>query len=225
MGKTREVVSSDDSDMEEASSSFRPPDVFKLANSHHASSFDHDELNDDDKEIWLIRLPHNISPSELTGMKFKLPAERSPGKSLGKLTAHSSSYSLYRVPEQLEETDENILCGGQEMSGFRCLVPYMKRKGKLGFAPKPIKHQLILDEKVEIPDPTEIGEQIKNTPWPIREQPEGMKMRFKPYGFDTGDSVSAASAEPSKEKKKKDKKRSHEDSSEKKSHKKKKTSS
>jgi hypothetical protein len=74
-----------------------------------------------------------ISPSELTGMKFKLPAERSPGKSLGKLTAHSSSYSLYRVPEQLEETDENILCGGQEMSGFRCLVPYMKRKGKLGF--------------------------------------------------------------------------------------------
>jgi hypothetical protein len=40
---------------------------------------------------------------------------------------------MYRVPEALEESDENILCGGQEMSGFRCLVPYMKRKGKLGF--------------------------------------------------------------------------------------------
>jgi hypothetical protein len=74
-----------------------------------------------------------ISASDLVGMKFKLPEDRSPGKSLGKHSAHNTSYSLYRVPEQLEETDENILCGGQEMSGFRCLVPYMKRKGKLGF--------------------------------------------------------------------------------------------
>ncbi|CAO3687779.1 unnamed protein product [Umbelopsis ramanniana] len=189
--------------------------MFKIANSTHASPFDYEQLADDDKELWLIRVPHNITSSDLVGMKFKLPGDRSPGKSLGKLSKHSSSYSMYRVPEALEESDENIMCGGQEMSGFRCLVPYMKRKGKLGFAPKPIKHKLILDEKVEIPDTTEIGEEIKNKPWPIREQPQGMQMRFKPYGFDTCAPVTT----------KKEKKRSHEADSEKKSHKKKKASS
>ncbi|CAO3687783.1 unnamed protein product [Umbelopsis ramanniana] len=133
MGKTRETVSSDDSDMEDSISSYRPPDMFKIANSTHASPFDYEQLADDDKELWLIRVPHNITSSDLVGMKFKLPGDRSPGKSLGKLSKHSSSYSMYRVPEALEESDENIMCGGQEMSGFRCLVPYMKRKGKLGF--------------------------------------------------------------------------------------------
>jgi hypothetical protein len=82
-------------------------------------------------------------------------------------------------------------------------------------APKPIKHKLILDEKVEIPDTTEIGEEIKNKPWPIREQPQGMQMRFKPYGFDTCVPVTT----------KKEKKRSHAADSDKKSHKKKKASS
>jgi hypothetical protein len=76
-----------------------------------------------------------------------------------------------------------------------------------------------LDEKVEIPDTTEIGEETKNKPWPIREQPHGMQMRFKPYGFDTGAPVTTGKET------KKDKKRSHEHGSEKKSHKKKKASS
>lgn len=83
-----------------------------------------------------------------------------------------------------------------------------------------------MDEQVEILDTTEIGKEIKNRPWPIREQPQGMQMRFKPYGFDTGAPVTSAPVPAAqKEKSKKDKKRSQEDGSEKKSHKKKKSSS
>jgi hypothetical protein len=94
-----------------------------------------------------------ITPSDLVGMKFKLPGDRSAGKSLGKLSKHSSSFSMYRVPEQTEETDENMMCGGQEMTGFRCLVPYMKRKGKLGFGElqwttKPLTNCLMLVERL-----------------------------------------------------------------------------
>lgn len=48
------------------------------------------------------------------------------------------------------------------------------------------KHQLIMDQVVQIPDSTEIAKKIRETPVTKRPQPEGLKMRFKPYGFDTG---------------------------------------
>lgn len=110
MGKTRETISSDDSDMDDGMSrlvftvlfsemllgymekstlnttirrwkgsvsgslkayvhtnllliqtSYRAPDMFKISNSTHSSAFDYEELAHDDKELWLIRLPHNVS--------------------------------------------------------------------------------------------------------------------------------------------------------------------
>lgn len=41
--------------------SYRAPDMFKISNSTHSSAFDYEELAHDDKELWLIRLPHNVS--------------------------------------------------------------------------------------------------------------------------------------------------------------------
>lgn len=108
MGKTRETISSDDSDMEDAitrlafitlmlskdlalpvnstptlpfrggisgssfnaykfsltvefQTSYRAPDMFRIANSTKSSPFDYEELASDDKELWLIRLPQNVS--------------------------------------------------------------------------------------------------------------------------------------------------------------------
>lgn len=53
-------------------------------------------------------------------------------------------------------------------------------------ASKEVKHKLILDEHVAIPDSTEVAKEILSRPVEPRPQPEGLKMRFKPYGFDTG---------------------------------------
>lgn len=45
---------------------------------------------------------------------------------------------------------------------------------------------MILDEQVVIPDSTEVAKEILSRPVEPRPQPDGLKMRFKPYGFDTG---------------------------------------
>jgi hypothetical protein len=35
--------------------------MFKIANSTHSSVFDYEQLVNDDKELWLIRVPQNVS--------------------------------------------------------------------------------------------------------------------------------------------------------------------
>lgn len=52
--------------------------MFKIANSTHASPFDYEQLADDDKELWLIRVPHNVSFSASTyyavAISFSIPS-------------------------------------------------------------------------------------------------------------------------------------------------------
>lgn len=50
-------------------------------------------------------------------------------------------------------------------------------------ASKPFKQHLILSQQVDIPDVTEIGKALLDTPVAKRPQPEGLKMRYKPIGF------------------------------------------
>ena len=54
-------------------------------------------------------------------------------------------------------------------------------------APKEFSQYLILDEQVNVPDSIEIAKEISSRPPEKRDQPENLEMRFKPYGFDTGD--------------------------------------
>jgi hypothetical protein len=52
--------------------------MFKIANSTHASPFDYEQLADDDKELWLIRVPHNVSFSAFAyyavAISFSIPS-------------------------------------------------------------------------------------------------------------------------------------------------------
>ncbi|KAI8365257.1 uncharacterized protein BYT42DRAFT_589354 [Radiomyces spectabilis] len=194
----------------------RVPSGFVSALSSHPSEFDYEKLLDDDKELWLIRIPDNVSiigvfwlpwfsflflinrqnqvtVEELASMKIKVPSASSR-KALGKLKKgegdDAESFALYRVPKNTDksnasEEDNDIGISGQEMNGFTCLVPSREKNGQFVFAPKPFAQELILDEEVAVPDSLALAEEIKNRPVTKRTQPEGMKMEFKPYGFDT----------------------------------------
>ncbi|ORX56963.1 hypothetical protein DM01DRAFT_1334518 [Hesseltinella vesiculosa] len=147
--------------------------------SQSTSLFDTTAL-DDDKEIWLIRVPNEVSAEELCSMQLK------QGKSAGKpksrlLLNDNDKYTMYRVPDDQDEKDMGV--SGQEMFGLECLLP--SGGGKLSFAPKSISNYLILDEEIDIPDGVALAEAIRERPIPKREQPTGLQMRFKPYGFDT----------------------------------------
>ncbi|CAO3636135.1 unnamed protein product [Cunninghamella blakesleeana] len=147
--------------------------------------YDAEGLEDsDDKEIWLIRVPRQIKSDNLKSLTFKYP--KTEGKSLAelKLNENKDKYTLYKVPEgKTLESDVGI--SGQEMLGLTCLLPSKDNSGKLVFAPKKFSNYLILDEEVIIPDGITISETIRDTPITKREHPEGLKMRYKPYGYFT----------------------------------------
>ncbi|KAL0090619.1 hypothetical protein J3Q64DRAFT_1706300 [Phycomyces blakesleeanus] len=192
---------------------------FTSSKSKYPTEYDAELLNDDDKEIWLIRVPESFTPKDLTEIKITKPVESSH-TSIGKLTKKDETFALYRVPETTEDKAKNsddedeeddeegkndFGISGQEMAGFQCLLPSRDHYGKLVYAPKTFKHNLILTREVEIPDSEKIAETIRDTPLGKRQQPEGLKMRFKPYGFDTG-AAKVSDEEPEKKKVKKEKK-------------------
>ncbi|RUS24268.1 hypothetical protein BC938DRAFT_473859 [Jimgerdemannia flammicorona] len=82
----------------------------------------------------------------------------------------------------------------------------------------PIAQHMTINQVVQLPDASSIAEEIRNKPVVKREHPAGLKMRFRPYGFDTGvkntkatvvaepDSSTSAKKERKEKKDKKEKK-------------------
>ncbi|KAI9269201.1 DNA-directed RNA polymerase I, subunit RPA34.5 [Phascolomyces articulosus] len=161
------------------------------------TSFNTEKIHDNnDNELWLIRVPDNVSLDKLKGLEIKLPSSKKQSrKPLAKLNDKNNEYALYRVPQANDEKgdeqdDEDVGVSGQEMAGFTCLLP---EDGYLAYAPKEFSQYLILDEQVNVPDSLEIAKEISSRPPAKRDQPENLQMRFKPYGFDT---VGVSSSQP-----------------------------
>ncbi|CAO3698804.1 hypothetical protein G6F70_004127 [Rhizopus microsporus] len=168
------------------------PRGFKPCLSKYSSPFDKEILQDDDKELWLIRIPDNISEKDLEQLKLKVPTATTTSK-LAKLEKDNSKYALYKVPTDNfsssgsssssnsiddDKAQNDVGISGQEMLSFDCLVP--SREDNVD---KPFEHCLILDEIVDIPDSTALAESIRDSPIYKREQPEGLKLRFLPTGY------------------------------------------
>ncbi|KAI8083761.1 DNA-directed RNA polymerase I, subunit RPA34.5 [Thamnidium elegans] len=165
------------------------PTGFKATLSKYASPFDKEVVIDDDKELWLIRIPDNLSEKDLVNMKMKVPTQKATKKALAKYEKDDDKYALYKVPtEEDMEDGEPVDLGisGHEMVAFDCLVPSREDNGKLAFAPKKFDQYLILNQVVDIPDSTSYAQSVLDTPVYKRDQPEGLKMRFMPYGYYSG---------------------------------------
>ncbi|KAK4519965.1 uncharacterized protein ATC70_010209 [Mucor velutinosus] len=179
------------------SSSADIPSGFKPALSKFDSVFDKEVLDDDDKELWLIRIPDNLSEEDVASMKIKAPTDKATKKPLAKFEKEDDKYALYKVPtasdlksesddENLDDENVDLGISGHEMVSFDCLVPSREDGGKLAFAPKKFDQFLILNQIVDIPDSIALAQSILDKPVYKREQPEGLKMRFKPYGYYSG---------------------------------------
>ncbi|CEG84753.1 hypothetical protein RMATCC62417_18511 [Rhizopus microsporus] len=172
------------------------PRGFKPCLSKYSSPFDKEILQDDDKELWLIRIPDNISEKDLEQLKLKVPTATTTSK-LAKLEKDNNKYGLYKVPTDSfssssssssnsidnDKAQNDVGISGQEMLSFDCLVPSREDNGKFVKVDKPFEHCLILDEVVDIPDSTALAESIRDSPIYKREQPEGLKLRFLPTGY------------------------------------------
>ncbi|KAK9768777.1 hypothetical protein K7432_000297 [Basidiobolus ranarum] len=191
---------------------FQPPEEFTLANFNKESHFQVSEL-DESKELWLIRVPVEITTEQLNGLKIKLPE----GKSKKIASLKGSSEQEYELFETLEENEKVNSRGGQEMDAMYCLLPNNSKGNSYSSAPAKFTRKLNLVQKVDIPDSTEVATTIRDREYVPREHPEGLKMRFKPYGFDTGDKRDISSVESVPETPLKSKKAKKEKSTKKKS--------
>ncbi|CAE6444070.1 unnamed protein product [Rhizoctonia solani] len=97
-----------------------------------------------DIDVWAVRIPAGLKPSDLAGLTIKLPS----GNSTSVAGTFKKGVSSYR----LQSVEEEDAFGGEEMQNLSCLVPKRGDGGVLYTIPRPLK-RLILTQEVPIPTP------------------------------------------------------------------------
>ncbi|KAF9239132.1 DNA-directed RNA polymerase I subunit RPA34.5-domain-containing protein [Melanogaster broomeanus] len=138
--------------------------------------FEWDAIKDDeDSEIWLIRVPDSIKAKHLDGLEI-YPPSLSSGR-VGSLTRKNVTYDVWSLGD-----DETGVVGGEELRGLSCLLPRKKKKGKLCIAPKPISRHFVIAAQPTAPTVPEHQPVIHQNP-PRPSYPKHvLKHRFVPYG-------------------------------------------
>ncbi|KAJ2778774.1 hypothetical protein H4R18_004397 [Coemansia javaensis] len=192
---------------------YEPPEGFEQQKGSTAALFDAAAV--DGKELWLLRIPDNVSIKHLDGVQIKHPKGASDGV-LGEVAVAGATYQICSPAAGAAAAE----FGG--MREMRLLVPDSDDadRAMLTLLPNGCKRLLSVTEKVDVPDATEYACAIAAREPAARPQLEDMKLRFIPYGFYSADeykalgaggdsggsSPPAAAAEPALKKKKKSKK-------------------
>ncbi|KAF9318349.1 hypothetical protein BG003_011362 [Podila horticola] len=192
--KSREYITSDIESSDDEGGiknlDYKPPSDFSLykAKKHTTSTFDADETVN--HELWLIRVPENVTNEDLASMKIELPSKHAKSSEttvLGSLkkkeaSAHSSSSTSTKYQLQTVSTESGF---AGEMMALQPLVPDSSKGGRLVQAPLGIQQHLILVASPSIPSGEPLAEEILNRPIPKRAQPEGLKQRFQFAGSES----------------------------------------
>jgi len=171
-----------------------PEGTILLDHDVDSGEFDWDAVkNNEDVELWLIRVPEGVKPKFLENVPIDLPSS-SQSKRVGVLNRKHVSYDIWSVAD-----DDELPVGGEEIRGLSCLLPRKKKNGKLYRAPKPIARHIVLSAQDVLPTPNPSvptasdSAQIYQNP-PRQSYPkELLKHRFMPYGSLVGNNdVNAA---------------------------------
>ncbi|KAK2460684.1 hypothetical protein APHAL10511_007154 [Amanita phalloides] len=133
-------------------------------------------------ELWLIRMPNNLSVKHLDSVSLSLSSSR-PGR-VGELTRKQTTYDIWSCDASHPDKVDGDMYG-EEMNSITCLLP---RKSKNAFyaAPKPIsRHVIITAQPAHAQPAAEGGEApvtILQNPPRHSYPPELLKHRFMPYG-------------------------------------------
>ncbi|GLB35591.1 putative DNA-directed RNA polymerase I subunit RPA34.5 [Lyophyllum shimeji] len=173
---------------------YKPPAGATLVqNVGDAGEFDWDTIaNDDDLELWLIRVPESVKPKYLESMTIQVPPASKTTRT-GTLNRKHATFDIWSVGEDDEDGG-----GGEEIKSLSCLLPRKSKKGKLYPAPKPIARHMVVSAQPVAPssDPSSTVP-IQPHPRPPREcyPPEVLKHKFQPYGSLSGAKEARAAEE------------------------------
>ncbi|CAG8514045.1 4127_t:CDS:2, partial [Ambispora leptoticha] len=94
--------------------------------------------------------------------------------------------NLYAASLRPKKADEIVPVGSKELHDISLLLPSQKKNGNLVIEPMQFDRHLTVTRLYDVPDPTEAALKILSEPKIPLEPPAGLKLQFKPYGFDTG---------------------------------------
>ncbi|KAF9480892.1 hypothetical protein BDN70DRAFT_856166 [Pholiota conissans] len=180
-GKTTDAGKNEGVDLNWA---YAPPsDRVCITEDVDAEEFDWDAVkNDDDVELWLIRVPDSVKPKYLENIKVDIPSSSKSAR-IGTLTRKHMSYDIWSVGDDAD----NLPTGGEEIKSLSCLLPRKGKKGALYPAPKPIaRHIVVSAQPVK---PTLATSIVHQNPARFAYPEEVLKHRYVPYN-------SVAVAEP-----------------------------
>ncbi|RPD59310.1 hypothetical protein L226DRAFT_553723 [Lentinus tigrinus ALCF2SS1-7] len=161
---------------------YKPPEGFVLMkHKGEEGDFDWDAINDDDNlELWVVRVPDGLKPKYLEGVKLEASASSSTAR-VGSIERKHTSYDVWSLGE-----DEADTVGGDELRAVSCLLPRQKKDGKLYQAPKPITRRLVISARPTLPTPPQSSPEStpivhQNPPRP-RHPKELLTHHFMPLG-------------------------------------------
>ncbi|KAJ2830815.1 hypothetical protein IWW50_000036 [Coemansia erecta] len=130
------------------------------------------------KELWLLRVPDNVSLKSLEGLTIKHPKSAHNGV-VGKIASEAGKYKVI--------SSANGSAGEfKAMAEMNLLVPdddEDAEKSLLTLLPGKCTEMLSVVEDIAIPDSVELAQEILARGPSARAQPENMKLQFIPYGF------------------------------------------
>ncbi|TFY60231.1 hypothetical protein EVJ58_g5287 [Rhodofomes roseus] len=158
-----------------------PPGAVPVDHSVDSGDFDWDAIKDDeDLELWVVRVPQGLKPKHLQGIKLEAPSSSETSR-IGSIDRKHASYDVWSLGDSPSDH-----VGGEELKRLSCLLPRKSKGGKLYQAPNPIAKHIVVAAKPDAPTPAaesaEAGESMyKNPPRP-RYPLEVLKHRFMPLG-------------------------------------------
>ncbi|KZP13805.1 hypothetical protein FIBSPDRAFT_1049185 [Athelia psychrophila] len=162
-----------------------PEDTVLLDHDVDSGDFDWDAVKDnDDLELWLVRVPDSVKPKYLENLKIDLPSS-SRSETVGVLKRKTVSYDIWAIGDGEEQP-----IGGEEIRGLSCLLPRKKKKGRLFQAPKPIARHLVLSAQDVLPGSSDSNQKYQNPP--RQSYPQNVLTHaFTPFGSNTAEDAEA----------------------------------
>ncbi|ORX84728.1 hypothetical protein BCR32DRAFT_325750 [Anaeromyces robustus] len=183
-----------ESDTRNVDTNYKPPYGYEKETvfiNKKSSAFEMSKLKN--KELFLIRVPVDIPDSVLDGLTIKIGDNVHENKPLSKITVEGkkkneeNEYGIF----QIDATSDKKSRQNSDMAQLSCIIPEHKEKnddGTLVISNKPFSRFFVVKPMEKLPSTDELkeaGSAIKDTPFQIRKQPEGLSMSFTPYGFNT----------------------------------------
>ncbi|KAI6004917.1 hypothetical protein EDD15DRAFT_1025144 [Pisolithus albus] len=154
-----------------------PPGAVLVDHSVDPGPFEWDTVrNNDDLELWLIRVPDSIKAQHLEGVEIDRPLSSRTAR-VGSLTRKNVMHDIWSTGD-----DETDFIGGEELRCLSCLLPRKKKKGKLCIAPKPIARHIIISAREAVPTAPKHQPIIHQNPPRPSYPKDVLKHQFVPYG-------------------------------------------